>query len=253
MLTLLYDIVSKITLLVMLTGTAAGLVMAFLVRFRAASGSLTSNRIWAAWLIVLSLTLLQHTFEWNWRQTAALRFLPIYYSFAFAPLAFFFAKSRLYPNFKLLFNDLKHFILPIAQFLLLFWLWLQPTADRQWLASGNLFTPFYGNFERGVYILQLGLYLYFAYRFIRHQRARLTPQSPRRQRLLAGWLKRMYKVYFLLFAVEAVLILCDYFSLRLFNVNLKTGLLFVMGLELSLATQLWWLILNAFFAWRRKI
>ena len=75
----------------------------------------------------------------------------------------------------------------------------------------------------------------------------------RRQILVVGWLKRMVKVLFIIFGVHAVFILMDYFSYKIFDVNLQTKALFPAFYELSFEAMLLWLILNAFFAWRRGL
>ncbi len=191
-------------------------------------------------------------------------FLPIYMSFAFAPLLFFYVKSRLYAqHFTMHRRDFKHFILPTVQFALLSWVTLQDVQAKMDFRD-NFFSPFYGNFEKGVFILHFFLYLYFSYRFILHEKLPLSIKARkgllnlsdtgfRRQILIVGWLKRMVKTLFILFGVHASFILTDYFSFRLFGLNLQTKSLFSALYELSFVAMLAWLFVNGIFAWRKKV
>lgn len=253
MLDLAYTIWYILTTIAMFSAVLSGIVVAAIVAFRRILPNRLSDFLLAGLLFTLSLTQLQRGFIWLQIKDLNILFLPIYCSFAFAPLIFFTVKSRLYPAFRLRHNDLKHFILPIVQLFVMWWIFLQPAHTRIWVASGGFFTPFYGNFERGVYLLQFGLYLYFSYRFILHERTPLSTRSPKHQILLTGWLKRMVKAAFTIFIIEASFILTDYFSMRGFDLNLRTRLLFSSALELSFSAQLWWLIINTLFALRRNI
>jgi hypothetical protein len=181
---------------------------------------------------------------------------PLDCAFWLGPLLFFSIKSRLYPNFRLHRSDAKHFILPVAQTSLLLLLWTKNAAAKQ-AFKFYAFTPFYGNFEKAVFILSFGLYLYFAYRFVLHQRLVLQKQvrgsSTRRQIFITGWLKRLVKVLFVLFAIHSFLMLSDYFADKWLHVSLLSRALFAAVWALSFAAMLFWLLLNAAFAWRRYV
>ncbi len=253
MLDFIYTIWYWLVTAAMVSAIVIGVILALMLAFRRVLPNRLSDFLLAGLLFTLSLTALQKLFIWLQIKNLDIIFLPIYCSFAFAPLIFFMVKSRLYPNFRLQQNDLKHFILPIVQTVVMCWIFLQPAHTRSWVASGGFFTPFYGNFERGVYLLQFGLYLYFSYRFILHERTPLSNHSPKHQILLTGWLKRMVKAAFTIFIIEASFILTDYFSMRWFDVNLRSRLFFSSVLELSFTAQLWWLIINTLFALKKNI
>lgn len=248
-----YNIWYWLSTAAMISAVVIGILLALMLAFRRVLQNRLSDFLLAGLLFSLSLTTLQRAFIWLQIKNLDIVFLPIYCSFAFAPLIFFMVKSRLYPNFILKQNDIKHFILPIVQIVVMCWIFLQPTHTRLWAASGGFFTPFYGNFERGVYLLQFGLYLYFSYRFILHERTPLSSHSPKQQILLTGWLKRMVKAAFIIFVIEASFILTDYFSMRWFDVDLRSRLFFSSVLELSFTAQLWWLIINTLFALKKNI
>jgi hypothetical protein len=259
---MLSDILRWLTIIIMAGGIASGLLMGGLFLLRPPQANRWSNWFYGWLLITFSTTLLDKllTFTSLAQKRADLLFaLPIYVSFAFAPLVFFYVKSRLYFQYKASRRDFKHFILPTVQFILLSIVAAQDEAAKA-AFSHSFFSPFYGNFEKGVFILQFFLYLYFAYRFILHEKMRLHKiaskagtHGNRRQILVVGWLKRMVKVLFILFGIHAFFILSDYFSYRFFEVNLQSKLLFSMAYELSFVAMLFWICLNGLFAWRRGL
>jgi hypothetical protein len=250
----IFDLIRWITAAALLAGVASGLGAAGLFLMRRTQPNRWSNWLFAGLLGAMSLTLLDKflnfTLLTHWYPL--LSFLPIYSSFIFGPLLFFYVKSRLYPHFDMNKSDFKHFILPTVQFYLLLMMTFK-SMDSKTDFRIYFFSPFYGNFEKGVFILQFFLYLYFSYRFILHERMWRKTNVPRRQILVLGWLKRMVKTLFILFGIHAFFILTDYFSFKLFEMNLQEKALFSALYELSFAAMLAWLCLNGYFALRRKL
>jgi hypothetical protein len=250
----IFDLIRWITAAALLAGVASGLGAAGLFLMRRTQPNRWSNWLFAGLLGAMSLTLLDKflnfTLLTHWYPS--LSFLPIYSSFIFGPLLFFYVKSRLYPHFDMNKSDFKHFILPTVQFYLLLMMTFK-SMDSKTDFRIYFFSPFYGNFEKGVFILQFFLYLYFSYRFILHERMWRKTNVPRRQILVLGWLKRMVKTLFILFGIHAFFILTDYFSFKLFEMNLQEKALFSALYELSFAAMLAWLCLNGYFALRRKL
>jgi hypothetical protein len=250
----IFDIVHWLTAFALLAGVASGLGAAALFLIRRTQPNRWSNWLFAALLSTMSLTLfdkfLNFTLLTHWHPL--LSFLPIYSSFIFGPLLFFYVKSRLYPQFEMDKSDFKHFILATVQFYLLLMMTFKDVDSK---ADFHIyfFSPFYGNFEKGVFILQFFSYLYFSYRFILHERLLRKTTAQRRQILVLGWLKRMVKTLFIVFGIHAVFILTDYFSYKLFGMNLQEKALFSALYELSFAGMLAWLCLNGYFALRRKL
>ena len=262
---IIYDIIRWATALIMGGGVVSGLLMAWLIFVRRVRTNPWVNILFALLLAAMSLTLMDKLFNVTFisRRYPNWSFLPIYLSFSFAPLLFYYVKSRLYPHFAMHRPDFKHFILPTVQFAILAWVTCQD-ADSKAHFKSQFFSPFYGNFEKGVFIVQFFLYIYFSYRFILHEMHPLSIEARkrksgvqntnfRRQVLVVSWLKRMVKVLFILFGIHAFFILTDYFSFKLFDVNLQTKALFSAFYELSFVAMLFWLFLNGFFAWRRGL
>jgi hypothetical protein len=262
---IIFDIIRWVTVLIMAGGIVSGLLMSWLIFLRRIRTNPWVNILFALLLAAMSLTLMDKLFNFTFisRRYPNWSFLPIYLSFSFAPLLFYYVKSRLYPHFVMHRRDFKHFILPTAQFAILAWVTLQ-NANSKAHFKANFFSPFYGNFEKGVFILQFFLYIYFAYRFILHEKHPLSIEAQkrknikqntqfRRQVLVVSWLKRMVKGLFILFGIHAFFILTDYFSFKFLNINLQTKALFSSFYELSFVAMLFWLFLNGFFAWRRGL
>lgn len=265
---IIFDLIRGLTMLLMAGGIVSGGILGLLFLVRK-SDNYWQNILFSLLLISFSLTLLDKFLNYSFvaQRHASLATLPIYMSFAFGPLLFFYVKSRLYPSrFSMNRRDFKHFILPTVQFFLLSWIALQNSVTKAEFQM-HFFSPFYGNFEKAVFIIHFFLYLYFAYRFILFERHPLSisvekvgaralsakNSALKRQVLIIGWLKRMVKVLFLLFGVHAFFILTDYFSFKLFSLNLQSKALFSAFYELSFEAMLFWLCLNAYFAWRRGI
>ena len=262
---IVFEIIRYFTMFIMVGGILSGGVMGVLCLIRQQE-KYWVNFLYGLLLLSFSLTLFDKFLRYsllsyrypNWS------FLPIYLSFAFGPLLFFYVKSRLYTQlFSMHRRDFKHFILPTVQFILLSWVTLQAVKVKMDFQT-NFFSPFYGNFEKGVFIFQFFMYLYFSYRFILHEKQPLSIKTQkgllkscdaytRRQVLIVGWLKRMVKGLFILFGIHASFILTDYFSFRLFEINLQTKALFSTCYELSFVAMLFWLCVNGYFAWRRRL
>ncbi len=259
MLSILFDLIRWLTTFAMAAGVLSGLGLAGLLLIRKTQPNKWANWLFAALLVTMALTLLDKflNFTFTTKRHPSVSVLPIYLSFAFGPLLFYYVKSRLYRQFDMRRSDFKHFILPTVQFYLLLMMAFK-NAESKATFRTDFFSPFYGNFEKGVFIIQFFLYLYFSYRFILHERfalkeKRKTHLSGRRHVLVVGWLKRMVKGLFILFGIHAYFILTDYFSYKLFDLNLQTKTLFSSAYELSFTAMLAWLCLNVFFALQRKL
>ena len=260
---IVYQIIFFFTLLVLVVTIAGGFFVGFLWLFRRARPNPYANKLYALLLWAFSFTMTDRFLMYSdiANRHPKFSFLPIYFSFSLGPLLFYYVKSRLYPKFRLHRADLKHFIFPVVQAIILLYIGFQSDEAKHNFRH-YFFSPFYGNFEKGVYILFFSFYLYSAYRFIGHERILLAKYNSnssfnnnnlRRQLLITGWLKRMVKVMFILFAVNASFILVDYFSFKFFEINLNTKAMFTALTELSFASMIGWLIVNGYFAWRRKI
>jgi hypothetical protein len=246
---ILIEILRWVTAIGMSIAIIFGFTTSMLVFIRKTPAAPSSNYLFAALLVTFALTGTHQLWSYWGISGRHLRlyYLPINYTFAFAPLLFFYVKSRLYPQFELHRNDLKHFILPIAQAALYVSLEFQTAAYK---TDFYLFNPLYGNFGKFIWLTIFGLYLYFAYRYILHERHK---KANRRQIFITGWLKRMVKILFILYAVHASFLMSNIFWYKMFEIDLNQKALFSSLTELSFSAMLYWLSLNAFFAWRRHL
>jgi hypothetical protein len=245
----LIEILRWLTAAGILAAILFGLVTTIFVFFRKTPAAPSSNYLFAALLLTFALTDTHQLWSYWGISGRHLRlyYLPIYYTFAFGPFLFFYVKSRLYPQFELHRSDLKHFILPIAQAALYVSLEFETTAYKK---DFYLFNPLYGNFGKCIWLITFGLYLYFAYRFILHERGK---KVSRKQIFITGWLKRMVKIFFIFYAIHASFVISNIFWYKIFEIDLNQKALFISLTELSFSAMLYWLSLNAFFAWRRHL
>ena len=262
---IVYDIIRWFTILAMLGSIAVGLCTAFLFFIRRDRENPWVNRFFLLLIIATTLTLFDKFLDYIAiaEKHKSLLVLPFYMSFALGPLTFFYVKSRLYQHFEPHRNDIKHFILPVVQSVLLAIVSVSSVSSKK-AFENHFFSPFYGNFEKGIFVIQYLAYLYFGYRFINHFKSVLSNQykkkkdllkipTTRKQILVVGWLKRFIKVAIILFIIHATFVYSDYFGFRLFEVDLQTKALFSSVYQLSFAACLVWMCINGIFALRRKI
>ena len=139
------------------------------------SGDYRANAFFGSLLILFGLTVLHNIlyFSGVYEYYPRLKFIPLYYTLAFPPLLFYHVKLSLYPAYHLRGTDVKHFLLPVMQFLFFFTLFLLPASVKgQW--DRSFYNPFYGAFEQVLYLSSFLAYLYFAHRYVRQRRLELT-------------------------------------------------------------------------------
>lgn len=240
--------------LAMLFGVISGTLMSMAVIFQKRKITLT-NFLSAILLLLFSCTLLSNYFIYKLIYPAypVLYFLPIHASFSLGPLFFFYIKSRLYPALRITPQDNKHFLMPVLQLVTLGILSFTGIPFRREVME-CCSSPIYGFVENALYIWLMGMYLYFAYSFIRHERySVLRTGADKRFILMLGWLKRQTKVLTILFGIHATCLISFFISYRFLGVDLSGKILFSLVRELSFAGMLYWLVLNAFFALRRGL
>ncbi len=172
-----------------------------------------------------------------------LQSLPIYYTLSLGPLLFHFVKIKLFPEYQLKWSDGKHLILPIGQGLYFLFFLFQPISFKLEFER-NFFSPFYGAMEMIFYISTFFVYHYFAYRYIKAKRSQMKSTKNSRTVLKVAWLKRMVKALFTLFFLNAGYILTDFFSYKLFNIDLHHFRGFNYLGSISFAAMLGWLTFN---------
>ena len=108
------------------------------------SGEKRANFFFGALLITFGLTLLHNILDLTGFFDMHQRWysFPIYYTLAFPTLLFYYVKLNLYPTYRFRWTDLKHFILPIFQWLFFVGAFLMTTKD-QFELDRNFYNPFF--------------------------------------------------------------------------------------------------------------
>jgi hypothetical protein len=181
-------------------------------------------------------------------------YLPLHLTYALGPFLFFATKARLYPQFKLAANDIKHFLLPIAQLTLLCLVTVRP-AESQVAFHQKFGFWTLGTFEGLVYVISFGMYSWFSYRFVLHEwhKAQKRKDIDRKWLFKLRWQMRMLKVLGYVFIIHAFFLTFGYFSYRFLKTDLSGHAIYRNCVELSFAFQPAWLALNAWFARRRSL
>ncbi|HMP12417.1 MAG TPA: hypothetical protein PKD70_00970 [Saprospiraceae bacterium] len=221
--------------------------------FLKSSGDRRSNACYGLLLIVFGLTLLHNicimsgVFE-RWPQ---LYFLPIYYTLAFPPLLFWYVKLGLYPNYVLRWSDIKHFLLPAGQLLFFMLLFFMPVEFKSHYGR-RFYNPFFGAFEQLIYLSTFFAYLYFAARYVRQKRRHVPDRQALKQ---VFYMRTLVRVLFVLFCIHIVLVITDFVSFELLNINLRSVKPYAALGALSFAALLLWLCIYGFqvLLWGRRI
>lgn len=224
---------------VILYGNLTALAMLFLSR----KGYL-ALRLLAVCLLLLCATIGHEALLLSgvYDRVAALRFVPVSLSLAVGPVIFLYVKARLYPGFHLSRKDIKHFLPAVGQLSAYLTLWIQPAYRKAELWEG-LYRYYFHPLENILFVLTGWIYLYFAYRFVRHELGHRTRPLDLLQVLR---LKRTVKVQFLLLGCYAVYLVDDTIR-RLLLLKAQTDLTLVSWFSFSaLVAMLAWLSL---FAW----
>jgi hypothetical protein len=175
-----------------------------------------------------------------YREQPQYLFLPVYFTLSLGVLLFFSIKLRLFPAYKFVASDVKHFILPVGQFLYFLLLFtLAGVAFRQSVGR-KFYSPFYGGLEMGFYIATFYGYLFGAYRYLRYKVASLRNVEP-------GWplhetlqLRRLVRVMLVLLWINSAYIVADFVMYELLQLNMHNFRGFTRFGELSFAAIASW-------------
>jgi hypothetical protein len=216
------------------------------------AGERRANLCFGILLITFGLTLLHNIFTFTdfYEHHPSLRFLPIYFTLAFPPLLFFYVKLNLYPSYQLRWTDGKYFLLPLFQWIYFVGMFfaderLKMEVDRQF------YNPFYGAMEQGLYLVTFIAYMYFAYRYLRRKRSRISSSQEAKKVL---YLEKMLQVLFVLFGIHVLFVLADFAFYEFFGINLRSNKPFAALGALSFAAVLLWLSMYGFqvLVWGRR-
>lgn len=217
------------------------------------SGKKQANAYYGLLLITFSLTLAHQILKITgfFDNYERLYFLPIYFTLSFPTLLFYHVKFTLYPNYKLRLTDIKHFILPIGQFL--FFLFIFITAmNANAKVDRHFYNPFFGAFEQAIYLTSFFAYMYFAYRYIVYKRQKVQSGAEAKQ---VRYLEKLVQILFFLFCIHTLFVVIDFVYYEFFDTNLRSSKIYAASLALSFAALLLWLSIYGFqvLFWGRKI
>jgi hypothetical protein len=203
-----------------------------------------SLRLLAATLLLFALTIGREAMllAGGFDRWPSLRFLPLSLSVAIGPMFFLYVKARLYPAFRVRKADLKHFLPAIGQFSAYLVLFLQPTFRQQDLWEG-MHRYYIHPLENLLFVLTGWIYLFFAWRFVRHE---LSVRTQPTGILYALRLKRTAKVLALFLGFYAGYLVDDTIR-RLLLLKAQSDLTLVS--YASFAALLFMLLWLSLFAW----
>ncbi|MEN0005957.1 MAG: hypothetical protein AAF798_17535 [Bacteroidota bacterium] len=217
------------------------------------TGSKRANQFYGTLLITIGLTLLHHIFDMThfYESYPQLYFLPIYFTLSLPMLFFYAVKFNLYPSYQLRWTDMKHFILPVGQWLFFVYLFFT-TVDYKSGVDRHFYNPFYGAFEQFLYLTTFYAYMYFAYRYL-NERQRKSTDKKERPKLL--YLRALLRIFFVLFCIHTIFVLADFFSYELLDINFRTVKAYAALMALSFAALVFWLGIYGFqvLFWGRRI
>ena len=103
-------------LLILIVAQIQALSIGTLFFFKS-TGDRRSNAFFGLLLILFSLTLLHYILIYTglYHSHQEIHFLPIYFTLSLPVLFFFHIKLQMFPQYKLRWTDIKHFLLPVGQ------------------------------------------------------------------------------------------------------------------------------------------
>ncbi|OWP63203.1 hypothetical protein CDA63_10120 [Hymenobacter amundsenii] len=192
------------------------------------------NRFLALLMLAIALWLLDGFFRVAsiYAQNADWYFAPIYYSFAFGPLLYFYVRSLLNHNFRFRAAQLWHFLPVLAQAGLYWGLRLQPYATRLWFWE-HVHRPYTYRLEFIGTWVSLTVYLLLSLRRLGQYRRWLVDNFSEVSELRLRWLR----VLLVLVAVVSLQWLLEVVMRELFGLfyqydystELLGGVLFLIG------------------------
>ncbi len=217
------------------------------------SGDWRANYFYGTLLICIGLTLLHNilyitSFYDHYPQH---KFFPIYFTLAFPSLLFYYVKLNLYPTYRFRLSDIKHFLLPLAQWGFFWMVFFQP-VDEKVNVGRYFYSPFYGGLEQAIYLTSFFAYLYFAYRYVLQRR---REKLSGRQRKQVWYLSKLLKGLFILFGAHAVFVLADFFFYEFLAINLRSVKIYAGLGAMSFAALVYFMSAYGFqvLIWGRRV
>lgn len=181
-----------------------------------------------------------------------LLFLPVYLTLALGPTLFFAIKLRLFPAYKFVPTDAKHFFLPVGQFLYFSILFFFTSPEFRAELGRKFYSPFYGGLEMALFIITFNFYMAAAYRFIRFRLARDHNKPHDWEWHQTLQLRRLIRVLFILFLFNSAYILTDFIMYELLRLNMHDFRGFTRSGEIVFASMAIWVAWVGFKLLRRR-
>ncbi|GAB3288983.1 helix-turn-helix domain-containing protein [Hymenobacter tenuis] len=192
------------------------------------------NRFLSLLMLSLALWLLDGFFRVAgvYSQNAEWYFLPIYYSFAFGPLLYFYVRSLTNHAFQWQPRHWWHFAPVLVQAALYGWLWMQPYSTRLWFWQ-HVHQPYTYRVEFVGTWLSLAVYLVLSLRLLRQYQRWLPNNFSEVSVLRLRWL-RVLLVAVGVVSVQwlAEVVLREFFGLYYqydYSTEMLGGMLFLIG------------------------
>ena len=195
-----------------------------------------SNRFLATLLLVIALWLVDDfcRVAGIYNTNANLYFMPIFYSFAFGPLLYFYVKSLINSSFRLQKKHFLHFIPVFLQSLLYLFLNFQPYTFKHWYWE-NVHQPYTYRFEFDGTLLSLLIYLLLSISLIKQYQIWLLDNFSETSKIRLNWLKILLVILVILCVQWFFeVILRDVYQIY-FNYNYSIQLLGILALVLGTA------------------
>ncbi len=139
-------------------------------------------------------------------------FLPVYGTLSFGTFLFYAVKLRIFPRYRFVWSDAKHFLLPLGQVLYFAGLFWGSSAVYRMDVGRGLLSPFYGGLEMALYVGTFYAYQFGAYRYIHFKVTVLQKKDSTETDQLYSLLilRRMLRVMLVLFWVNSAYIAADF-------------------------------------------
>ncbi|RBL90497.1 helix-turn-helix domain-containing protein [Chitinophaga flava] len=148
-----------------------------------------SNRLLAALILAIAFWLMDHFIRIAgiYDQRPDLYFMPIFYSFGFGPLLYFYVRSLVNQNFKFKRIHLLHFIPVALQFALYLTLAFCPFVFKEWYWE-NVHRPYTYRIEFDGTWASLGIYLIMSVRLLRRYQQWVQNNFSELSKIRLNWL-----------------------------------------------------------------
>ncbi|MBC7398829.1 MAG: helix-turn-helix transcriptional regulator [Mucilaginibacter sp.] len=194
------------------------------------------GRILALLIVVIALWLFDDFMRLSliYRQHPNLYFLPIFYSFSFGPLIWFYVKSLVNHQFKFGFKDVWHFVPVMLQACLYIFLTFCSYPIKNWYWE-NIHRQYTYRIEFDGTLISLSIYLILSFRLVKHYQLWLNNNFSEVSKIRLNWLKIILAILLLLcFQWFTEVILRDVYNLY-FNYDYTIEILGMIVLVLGIA------------------